>query len=489
MERVLSTLWDILVAFWPHLLTGMTLLIGLTASGHVILHKRDVRSAIAWVGLIWLAPISGAILYAWLGINRIHRRARTLRQRHPLPIGFADARACPYQTSGNRPPFDNHLCSLARLIEQISGRTLFPGNQLTVLDSDTPCYPIMLEAIEQATTSVSLATYIFDNDRAGRAFLEALTRAVKRGVEVRVLIDGVGIRYSWPSIARPLQQAGIPFARFLPRLMPGVYPYANLRNHRKIMVVDGHLGFTGGMNIREGHWRDLNPAYPIEDLHFRVEGPVVAHMQDVFAEDWFFSTHETLDGDPWFPSLNPVGNVYSRGISDGPDIDFDKLRLTLLGALACARSSVRIVTPYFLPDSALITAMSVAAMRGVEVDVVLPQENNLRLVQWASTALLWQILEHGCRVWLSPPPFDHTKLMVVDGTWTLLGSTNWDPRSLRLNFEFNLECYDRELADRLEKLIATKIRMASRLTQKNVDGRSLPRKLRDGVARLLSPYL
>ncbi len=489
MAQILDTVWEILRAFWPHLLTGLTLLIGLSASSHVILHKRDTRSAIAWVGLIWLAPILGAILYTWLGINRIHRRARILRQRHPLPIGFANDRACPYQSPGGRLPFENNLCSLARLIERVSGQTLQPGNRVTVLDANTPCYPVMLEAIEQATSSVSLATYIFDNDRAGQAFLDALARAVARGVEVRVLIDGVGIRYSWPSIAGPLRRAGIRFARFLPQLVPWSFPYSNLRNHRKIMVVDGRIGFTGGMNIREGHWLDLHPSHPIQDLHFRIAGPVVAQMQDVFAEDWFFCTDETLDGERWFPTIEPVGNVHSRGIPDGPDIDFEKLRLSLLGALACAQSSVRIVTPYFLPDAALITAMGIAALRGVEVDVVLPSENNLRLVQWASTAMLWQILEHGCRVWLSPPPFDHTKLMVVDGAWTLLGSTNWDPRSLRLNFEFNLECYDRELAGKLETLIQNKIRQASSLTQKDVDGRSLPRKLRDGVARLLSPYL
>ena len=148
-----------------------------------------------------------------------------------------------------------------------------------------------------------------------------------------------------------------------------------------------------------------------------------------------------------------------------------------------------IVTPYFLPDAGLITALNVTALRGVTVDIVLPERNNLWLVQWASTALLWQVLERGCRVWLSPPPFDHSKLMVVDGTWVLIGSANWDPRSLRLNFEFNLECYDSELAGLLEGMARAKIRHARRLTLEEVDSRGLVVKLRDGLARLLSPYL
>jgi cardiolipin synthase len=253
--------------------------------------------------------------------------------------------------------------------------------------------------------------------------------------------------------------------------------------------VDGRCGFIGGMNIREGHYPELRPRHPIQDLHFRVEGPVVAHLQKAFVEDWAFCTGELLQGERWFPALEPAGAAPVRGIADGPDEDFEKLRLTLLGALACARSSVLIVTPYFLPDAGLITALNVTALRGVTVDIVLPERNNLRLVQWASTALLCQVLERGCRVWLSPPPFDHSKLMVVDSIWALVGSANWDPRSLRLNFEFNLECYDPELAGLLEGMALAKIRRARRVTLEEVDGRRLAVKLRDGLARLLSPYL
>jgi cardiolipin synthase len=196
-----------------------------------------------------------------------------------------------------------------------------------------------------------------------------------------------------------------------------------------------------------------------------------------------------LDGDLWFPTLEPQGSILARGISDGPDEDLDKLRLTLLGAIACAQSSVQIVTPYFLPDSALITSLNVASMRGVQVDILLPAVNNLTAVQWASTALWWQLLEYGCRIWLTPPPFEHTKLMLVDRHWSLVGSGNWDPRSLRLNFEFNVECYDRQLAARLGALVDDKLARSRPVTLADVDGRKLPIKLRDGVARLFSPYL
>jgi cardiolipin synthase len=181
--------------------------------------------------------------------------------------------------------------------------------------------------------------------------------------------------------------------------------------------------------------------------------------------------------------------VWARGIADGPDEDFERLRWSILGAVAAARRSIRIITPYFLPDLAIISALNVAAMRGVEVDIILPAKNNLPFVQWASTAHWWQMLKHGCRVWLSPPPFDHAKIFLVDSGWALVGSTNWDPRSLRLNFEFNVECYDREFASDLEQLALDRLRSAKRVTLQEVDERGLPIKLRDGIARLLSPFL
>ena len=308
-------------------------------------------------------------------------------------------------------------------------------------------------------------------------------------MQVRVLIDAVGLRDTWPSIRWALRQKQVRYATFLPTLIPGKLNYSNLRNHRKILVVDGTLGFTGGMNIREGHLCEPNYAHPVKDLHFRVEGPVVAHLRDTFAVDWEFSTGERLEGRDWFPPLEILGQSLCRGIADGPDLDFDKILFTILGAVGVAQHSVDIITPYFLPEQPLITALNVAAMRGVRVNVYLPEKNNLKLVQWATMAQLWQILQRGCRVWLTQPPFDHSKLMVVDGAWAMVGSSNWDPRSLRLNFEFNIECYDRDFVAELQTLVSARRTNSREITLADVDGRPLWRRLRDGVCRLMLPYL
>lgn len=479
-----------LLDYWPHWGALLTGIVEVAASIHAILHKRDVRAAIGWVALIFLTPLVGAVLYWLLGINRVQRRAQLLRRDQPLlhqkslPIACTD-RALDETLA----PDGQHLRELVQLVGALTDRPLLEGNQVTPYAECEQAYTAMLEAIDGATRSITLSSYIFNHDPTGKRFVTALGRAVERGVEVRVLVDAIGSRYKWPTIVGPLRRAKVPVARFLPAIVPIWFPYTNLRSHRKILVVDGRIGFTGGINIREPGQFKLKGTRSIQDLHFRIEGPVVGHLQQVFADDWEFTTREALAGEAWFPPLDCHGPVLARGISDGPDADLDKFRLTLLGALACAQKSVRIVTPYFLPDLPLITALNIAALRGVEVDIILPSQSNLWLVQWASTAQLWQVLERGCRVWLTPPPFDHSKLMIVDRRWTLLGSGNWDPRSLRLNFEFNVECYNTDLAESLEKLVDEKRAQARQLTLAEVDGRPFPVRVRDGIARLWSPYL
>jgi cardiolipin synthase len=489
MDQFFSTMWEYVFGHRWQIVGLLDVAIDVWATTHVVLYKRDARSAVAWVGLIWLVPLVGPVLYLFLGVNRIQRRARALRR------GLVGARS---RSSAIRPsstlartltPEGGHLGSLVRLVTQVTRRPLLRGNQVRPLVNGDEAYPAMLHAIDAASDSVCLSTYILDNDRVGKQFLEALRRAVARGVEARVLIDDVGTRYSWPSLVRPLRRAGVNVARFLPTHLPWSFAYANLRDHRKILVIDGRVGFTGGMNVRQGHSLALRPPHPIQDLHFQITGPAVAHLQETFAEDWEFCTGESLQGARWYPQIPRDGPVLARGISSGPDDDFEKIRMVYLGGLACAQTSVRVVTPYFLPDAALVAALSTAALRGVRVDILLPRKNNLWLVQWASRAGLWQVLEHGCRVWETAPPFDHTKLVLVDDAWALFGSANWDPRSLRLNFEFDLECYDQDLVAALENVVQGKLQQARLVSLGDVDSRALPVKLRDGVARLLSPYL
>lgn len=483
----LSGAWGVLVAVG-------TIAGALFASGHAILYKRDTRATVLWVSFIWLAPLAGPICYLLLGINRIKRRAVLLRRTAPRRerVGgtieteerAAVAPSIP-QLALKRPNF----ARLMRLVESVVHVPLLAGNRVQPLFGGDSAYPEMWRAIESAQTSVALATYIFDRDKAGLRFVAALREAVERGVAVRVLVDDTGARYSFPTIVHALREAKVPVARFLPTLAPLKTLALNMRSHRKLLIVDGRVGFTGGMNIRAGNCTDPHGVLRIQDTHFRVEGPVVTQMSDVFADDWLFTTGEVLEGPGWFPTLEPAGEVFARAIADGPDETWDRLRSTILGALACAHERVCIVTPYFLPDPSVISALNTAALRGVAVEILLPQKNNLPFVHWACMAHLWQVLERGCRVFLTPGPFDHSKVMIVDGAWSLLGGANWDPRSLRLNFEFDLECYSESLATQLGRWFDERRGAAHEVTLDEVNGRSLIVRLRDGIARLATPFL
>lgn len=478
---------DHVTEFWPHIAGGFSLLASALASIHALLNKRDHRAAALWLGFIWLLPVAGPVLYIALGVNRIRRHAQSLR----VERGPSDSSLRPIPEDMGEPQRleAEHLRLLAHVVDRVAGRSLLAGNSLQALINGDQAFPAMLAAIESAKTSISLASYIFDNDRSGHQFVAALGRAVTRGVQVRVLVDDAGARYSFPSIVGKLKQVQVPVSRFLPTLAPWRLTTMNLHNHRKLLVTDGGIGFTGGINIRAGNVLADKPRRPVQDLHFKLEGPVVAQLQEAFANDWEFCTGEVLAGEAWFPALSDRGKAIARVITDGPDADYDKARWTLLGALSCAQSSVRILTPYFLPDPSLITALNLAALRGVQVDIILPARNNLPFMHWASRAMWWQVLERGCRLWLTPPPFDHSKLMIVDHHWVFLGSANWDPRSLRLNFELNVECYGREFAGEMERIIQNKLQEAKPVTLGEVDRRSGLIKLRDGVARLFTPYL
>ena len=486
----LDALLELIGPVWPTVIAVLGILVALAATAHILLYKSDVRAAIGWTGLVWLSPFVGAVLYWLLGINRIRRRAGRIRRAAVLAHDYTEEIALKRQEAAVLPPgMPGRFVALATAIGTATAQELLPGNRVEPLVDGDEAYPAMLEAIAQARHTIGMSSYILDNDASGRQFAEAFAAAIGRGVQVRVLIDGVGARYSRPPITDLLARLRVPHARFLPHIFPLANPYFNLRSHRKILVVDGTVGFVGGMNIRAGCVLARPSKEPTQDIHARVDGPVVRQLAEAFAFDWRFTTKEQLEGPEWFPHLGPAGDVVARGIADGPDEDFDTLHDSILAALSVATASVQVVTPYFLPDDAIVEALRVAAMRGVRVDIVLPEENNLKVVAWAATAGLKELLRWGCRIWLSRPPFDHSKIMVVDGAWSMIGSANWDPRSLRLNFEYNLECYDSVLAGQLSGIVHAKIAGARRYTLTDWQAQPLAAKLRNGIARLGQPYL
>jgi cardiolipin synthase len=463
------------------LLTLLHIVLALGVSMHVLLYKREPATAIGWVGLAWLAPVLGSLLYLLLGINRVRRRARILRAARAVPSAALVPAAHPRT---------DYLAALELTGQRITQRCVEHHNAIEILSNGDEGYPSMLAALDAARRSVALASYIFRADQSGSDFIDALVRARARGVAVRVLIDGFGGGYIRAEAWERLRAAGVPAARFLHSPLPWRMPFLNLRNHKKLLVVDGAVGFLGGLNIGDENRTGERPAEPVFDTHFRVEGPVVAQLIEVFVDDWRFATGESLTGDVW---AAPAGSGKSRGdatarvVTSGPDEDLHKIEYLVIEAIGCARSQVRIMTPYFLPDERLITALTLAAFRGVAVDIVLPKHSNHPTVDWAAQAALEPLLTAGCCIWERPAPFHHSKLMTIDERWSLIGSSNWDTRSFRLNFELDLEIYDVVLARRIDALMRPP--ECRPLALERLQARELPVRLRDGAARLLLPYL
>ena len=460
------------------LLVPLHLVVIAWASVHVLLHKRDVGSSLGWIGLVWLVPFIGGFLYFVLGINRVRRRAKTLRKRQ--------------RTRARRPDADggehhDELEPLQRGVGRVSQRPLERGNHLVTFQNGDEAYPAMIAAIAAARSSIGLSSFIMNADGTGERFVAALAAAVQRGVVVRVIVDGIGSGYLLSRAYHALRRAGVPAARFLHSPLPWRMPLVNLRSHKKILVVDGAVGFTGGMNIGDDNVMATHPRRPVQDTHFKVTGPVVAQLVDAFIDDWVFTTGEELEGPAWFPPLAPGGEAEARVITSGPDQDVEKIEFCVMQAVACARSSIYVMTPYFLPDERLNTALALAAMRGVNVHVVMPERSNHRFVDWAARQNIGSLLKDGVHVWLGPQPFRHTKAMVVDGEWSLIGSCNWDMRSFRLNFELCMEFYDPGIAQTLQHFITS--HRGQPLSHKALKARPLPVRLRDAAVRLAMPYL
>lgn len=474
-------------------LIPLTFLVAAVVAGHALLHKRDPRAALGWVAVCLTFPIAGPVLYYIFGINRVRRSALRLREEalaqprdgvkwlhggpdRYVPVGALDVDFIPPRYR-----------ELDRVGRSATGIPLCGGNCIEPLHNGEEAYPRMLEAIEQAQSTVYLSTYIMETGPQGRAFIAALERAVKRGVDVRVLIDGVGEKYSWPRASGLLRRHGVPVALFLPPKLIPPQLSINLRNHRKVLVADGRIGFTGGMNIGKRHLAKTANTRRVTDMHFRFMGPVVAQLQGAFLEDWGFSTgtyempltmHEQCEGD-----------CLCRVITDGPDNERDPLASILVAAVSTARRSVRIMTPYFLPSRDFISALQSALLRGVDVRIILPAKNNLPFVHWATRNMLWELLQPGVRVFYQPPPFCHSKLLVVDGVYVHVGSANIDPRSLRLNFELTVEVLDVNIGRQMSRYFEKIQRTSRELTLEEVDGRSIFVKLRDAFFWLFSPYM
>ena len=480
-------------AYWPHILVALSIVLGVPAAIHATMTKEEVRAAIGWVGVIMLSPVVGPLIYAIGGVNRIRRKTLNLSREGLLAAGWHHMAEYDVSNEHMQAAYGGALAAMQRVGDTVGRCKLTSGNRIDLLSTGDEAFAAMLAAIAAAERSILLETYIFDRDPAGERFVAALSDAVARGVQVRVLIDAVGARYSIPSIVSDLQRANVPTDVFNGNIVMGLrLPYANLRTHRKILIVDGSVAFTGGLNIRAGFCAEFSGEAAALDTHFRLTGPVVSDLFRIAYEDWRFSGGDELAGEAWQiapPPDAPETGMLARVVPSGPDKSLEANHRMLMGAVSVARRHIRIMSPYFLPDRELISAILTAARRGVEIDIIVPSANNLKLVDLAMTAQFDQILKHGCRIWRASGAFNHSKLTVIDGAWAYIGSSNIDPRSLRLNFEVDIEVIDAGFADLIGRRIAAALSSAEEVKLDDLRARPFAQRLVERITWLGSPYL
>lgn len=467
----------LLVWIIPFVLLG----VAVTAAGHALLTNRDSKAAFGWIALCIILPLAGPIIYLLFGINRVRSRA----QKEYLIKVSRDSLPTIADPQGTR------FRPISTVGETLTRKGLSSCNEVSLLIDGDALYPAMLDAIDNARSRVLLASYIFDNDDTGKQFIDALARALARGVQVKVIVDGLGEFTSFPRISRELRKNRIPFQRFNPVTLIPPSLNINLRSHRKVLIVDGLIAFTGGQNIGDRHLNHgRTRKHRVQDIHFSLSGKVVDELEWAFWQDWHYCKGtrniETFRGH----NINvPDAQIWSRLVLDGPNKDMDKLNNLMIGVISTARSRVWIMTPYFLPTMDLIGAITAAHLRGVDVTVLLPGENNLKFTHWASRNILRQVLEEDIDVRYQPPPFVHSKLLLVDNMYSLIGSANIDPRSLRLNYELGVELFSEQVNEQLCEYFEERARISVAITREEIARRSLPVKIRDSIAWLFSPYL
>jgi cardiolipin synthase len=494
--------WGDFVEWIPALVALLNLVIATSTLAWVLMTKPDPTSAVAWCLLIILLPFVGSILFYLFGYQHVNRplqrkrlhKALYKQPQAPAQEDTAFAPVCPPGEAGSEP---DSLCqALHRLAHRFGASPLTSGNHVDYYHEGRPAFDAMLEAIHAARNHIHLETFIFQPDATGQMFLDALTRKAKDGVQVRLLYDAMGSLRLHRTTLAPLCAVGGKCAVFLPLNPFRRRIQVNMRNHRKLLVVDGKVGFIGGLNVgdeylgqvpRFGFWRDT---------HLRLRGPAVADLQRVFIEDWDFAAGERVvgAGDPealrrYFPPPEAAGPYPLQIIDSGPDREMKGIREIYFAAILMARKRVWIASPYFVPDAGLRDALLLAGYLGVDVRLLGQFHPDKWVPQYAARYYWAEVLAAGVKVYQYTRGMMHSKVVLVDDDWASVGTANLDNRSLHLNFEVNCLMYSRFAVAELEAAFLRDLGHAIRLNREVYGRRPFPGRLLENACRLASPVL
>ncbi|MBN2216957.1 MAG: cardiolipin synthase [Pirellulales bacterium] len=453
----------------------------------VVVTNRRRGSPMAWLLVIFFLPVPGLVLYLLIGENRLPRR-RAGRHARLLSELSLIRRRLEGHPAVVHPELPTDQMPFVTLAERLGYMPIVGGNEIALMTETDQVIDRLVADIDAAGRHVHLLYYIFSNDRTGRKIAEALARAVARGVKCRVLVDAVGSRPMLKRLARRMIEDGIELHPALPvSLFRRSFARLDLRNHRKLAVIDGRVGYTGSQNIVNADYGHKDLAW--HDMSVRITGPAVLELQAVFVGDWYFETDEILTSDDVFPDPPMLGPVAVQTLPSGPDYPTENYQRMVVAALHAARRHVIITSPYFVPDDAFLQALEVAVLRGVEVEIILPRRCDQVLVGAASRAYYEDLLRLGVKLHLYDDGLLHAKTMSVDDSVALIGSSNFDIRSFELNFEISLLFYGPDVTAYLRELQNGYIKRSGLLTPEVWSQRGRLGRVLGNIAKLLGPLL
>ncbi|HZK57588.1 MAG TPA: cardiolipin synthase [Clostridia bacterium] len=458
----------------------------------ILLDNRDPSSTVAWFMVLFILPIVGIFLYLYIGRN--HRKKKTFIKKRSEDYVILN------KLLKEQFPFINYEGIFKRGFSDIRGKIIplllnntgspvTVNNKVKILQNGEATFAEILDAIKNAKEHIHAEYFIIKDSNIGREFQQALIKKAEEGLEVRLIYDAVGSIRLRNSFIKPLKNAGVQIGCFLPVALPFFGARLNYRNHRKILVVDGKIGFTGGINIGDeylgkdkkmGFWRDT---------HLKIQGEAAYVLQGIFLADWNFVSNETIDGFKYFPPQGYCGEKIIQIASSGPDSHWASIHQAYFSAFSSARERIYITTPYLVPDDGILLALKTAALRGVDVRLLLPIKPDHKTVFWASKSHFKELLESGVRIYQYAKGFIHGKVFIVDNNFVSIGTANLDIRSFKLNFEVNAFIYDKETNHSVVQNFLEDLQVSREVTLDEYINRPIIQKIKESTARVFSPIL
>ncbi|MDR1666771.1 MAG: cardiolipin synthase [Bacteroidales bacterium] len=459
----------------------------------VVQQRGDPLKTIAWLMVIVFLPVVGIAIYFFVGKNyrkeKIFSRKELSDSRqiklltHYQPAIATEISQWTGEALDDKKPIMRMLYNSEKVL-------LTEYNKVKILFNGKETFSTIIEALEQATDHIHLEYYIIEDDIIGNTIRKILIRKAQSGVEVRVIYDDIGCWSLSKSYVRSLKNAGVRIFPFMPVRLPFLTRKINHRNHRKIIVTDGKIGFVGGLNIADRYISGSDELGPWRDTHLKIEGEAVYSLQSIFLLDWFFASKRNIHHhDKYFPPCSCTERHLMQIVASGPDSDWASIMQTYFLAIATAKSSIYISTPYFLPNESILTAICSASLSGVDVRLLLPKRSDSKLVMWGSYSYIGKLLDAGIKVYLYEKGFSHSKLMIIDDVFCSVGTANMDIRSFDQNFEVNALIYDQRITIAMRNIFMNDIKGLKNICIKEWAQRSGWVEFRESVARLFTPLL